>query len=194
MKMHKLLLITALPLLLNGCIGAAVLAGAGAGTVGGRMAMDNRTFGQQFKDRRISDKIHNNIMYDNELSHKAHINVATYNGVVLLVGEAQTPELKQHAQQVAENTKGIKKIYNQIALTGSESMLAAVDDSWVTSKVKTMLLRRKGVHSDEIKVVTENGVVYLMGSVSQQQATLAADTARRVGGVRKVVEVFEQHA
>ncbi|PHQ80873.1 MAG: phospholipid-binding protein [Coxiella sp. (in: Bacteria)] len=192
MDIRKLLLVATLPLLLNGCVGAALLAGASASTVGGKMAMDNRSFHQQFSDRDISDHVHDALFYDNQLNGRSHINVATYNGIVLLVGQTQTPELKERATEIAKATKGIRKVYNELGISGSESFFASVDDGWLTSKVKTMMLRRSGLHSDELKVVTENGVVYLMGDISQAQATLAADTARRVGGVRKVVEVFQQ--
>lgn len=194
MDIRKLLVIIALPLCLNGCVGAAIVAGAGIGATGGTMAYDRRSFHQQFSDRRISDEAKDTIINDATLSGRAHISVATYSGVVLLVGQTQTPELKQHVQDVVKQIKGVKKIYNEIQISGSESLFASVDDAWLTSKVKTMLIRRADLNSGQIKVVTENGVVYLMGNVSHEQANLAADATRRVGGVRKVVEVFQQHS
>lgn len=194
MDVRKLTAVVALALCLNGCVGAAVLAGAGLGASGGSMAYDRRSFHQQFSDRHISDQANDLLHEDESLSGRSHISVATYSGNVLLIGQAQTPELKEHAKELISNIKGVNKIYNEIAVSGSESLLASVDDAWITSKVRTMLIRRTDLNSGQIKVVTENGVVYLMGNVSHEQANLAADAARRVGGVRKVVEVFQQHS
>ena len=191
MKALKLLGVMILPVCLSGCVTAAVVAGLGAGAMSGSMAYDHRSVGHQVSDRSISNKAHDTLIYDSELYGKSHISVAVYNGTLLLVGEAQTPELKKRAEQIIASHKGIKKIYNEITISGSESTIAKLDDTWITSKVKTMMLRRKGLETSQIKVVTENGTVFLMGMVNKNQAGLAADTARRVGGVHKVVEVFD---
>lgn len=194
MDLRKLLLVLTIPLFLNGCVAGAVLAGVGAGAMGTNVASDHRGVSQQFADRGISNNAHDILTYDSALYKHSRISVATYDGVILLVGQVQTAELKQRAGKLAQQIHGVKKVYNELELSGDESMLASMDDSWITSKVKTMMLRRKGLTSGSIKIVTENGVVFLMGDVSHTQATLAADTARRVGGVRRVVEVFQQHS
>lgn len=194
MNLRNLLLVLTIPLFLNGCVAGAVLAGVGAGAMGANVASDRRGVNQQFADRGISNNAHDILNFDSELYKHARISVATYDGVVLLVGQVQTADLKQRAGKLAEQIHGVKKVYNELNVSGDESMLASIDDSWITSKVKTMMLRRKGLTSGSIKIVTENGVVYLMGDVSHEQAQLAADTARRVGGVRRVVEVFQQHS
>lgn len=194
MDLRKLIVVCTLPLLLSGCIGAALIAGAGAGALGGTVAYDNRSIHNQFSDRMISDKATNQLMYNNQLQNKSNISVATYNGVVLLIGQVQTPELKQYATEVVQKIEGVKKTYNELEVSGSESTFASLGDSWLTSKVKAMLVRREGVPSTQIKVVTEDGIVYLMGIISKEQANQAADAARRVDGVRKVVEVFEYRA
>lgn len=194
MDLRKFLLIATIPLFLNGCVAAAVLAGAGAGAMSANVASDRRGVSQQFADRGISNNAHDILTYDSQLYKHSRISTATYDGVILLVGQVQTPELKQRAGKLAQQIDGVKKVYNELSISGDESMLASIDDSWITSKVKTMMLRRAGLSSSNIKIVTENGVVYLMGDVSHQQAQLAADTARRVGGVRRVVEVFQQHS
>ena len=189
--LYQLCIISILPFLLTGCVAVAVVAGAGAGVAGETITHDNRSVSQQFTDRSISDKAQNALFYDPQLSGKSHISVATYNGVVLLIGQVQTADLKQHAQDVVSAVKGVKRVYNELAVSDSASFFSNVDDSWLTTKVKTMMVGRKELESSHIKVITDNGVVYLMGSVSPEQAALAADTARRVKGVVRVVEVFE---
>lgn len=193
MNLRKLLLIITLPMLLSGCVAGAIVAGAGLGAMSADVGSDRRGVKQEFADRRISNNAHDILTYDSELYKHSRISVATYDGVVLLVGQAQSNDLKQRAGKLAQQIDGVKKVYNELEVSGKESMLASMDDSWITSEVKTMMVRRHGLSSGAIKVVTENGVVYLMGDVSHEQAQLAADTARRIGGVRRVVEVFQQH-
>ncbi len=194
MDIRKLLLVLTIPLWLNGCVAGAVLAGVGVGALSTDVAGDHRGVKQQFADRGTSNNAHDRLTYDPQLYKHARISTATYDGTLLLVGQVQTEDLKQRAEKIALSLEGVKKVYNELEVAGNESMLANVSDAWITSKVKTMLLRRKGLRSEDIKIVTENGVVYLMGDVSHTQANLAADAARRVGGVRKVVEVFSQHS
>jgi osmotically-inducible protein OsmY len=194
MDIRKLALVLTIPLFLNGCVAGAVLAGVGAGAVGSSFASDHRGVKQQFADRSISNNAHDNLAYDQELFKHSRISTSTYNGTLLLIGQVQTEDLKKRAGKIAASIEGVKRVYNELQVSGKEGMLADMDDAWVTSKVKTMMLRRTGLRSGDIKVLTENGVVYLMGDVSHTQAGLAADTARRVGGVRKVVEVFQQHS
>ena len=187
----SLLILSTLPLLLTGCIAVAIVAGAGAAVEGENVAHDNRSMHQQFTDRSISDKAHNALTYDVQLNGRSHINVATYNGVVLLMGQVQTADLKQHAQDIVSQIKGVSRVYNELNIGDSASFFSDVDDSWITTKVKAMMLKRKELQSTDIKVITDNGVVYLMGNVSTEQGALAADTARRVKGVVKVVEAFQ---
>lgn len=187
----NVLILGVLPLFLSGCIAVAVIAGAGAGIEGENIAHDNRSVHQQFTDRSISDKAHNALLYDVQLNGRSHINVATYNGIVLLIGQVQTADLKQRAQDIVSQIKGVSRVYNELTISDPASFFSDVDDSWITTKVKTMMLQRKELQSTNIKVITDNGVVYLMGNVSTEQGALAADTARRVKGVVKVVEAFQ---
>lgn len=188
MNIKKTALILLLPFALSGCVGAAFLAGA---SIGGTMLYDNRNVHTQFSDRRITDQAQNILSNDTELSKHTNISIATYNGVVLMLGQAQSPALKDRAFQAVKSVSGIRKIFNEVQIAGLDSMLQTTSDAWITSKVKTEMLARRNLHSSEIKVITEDGVVYLMGNVTHAQGALASDTARRIGGVRKVVKAFE---
>ena len=108
-----------------------------------------------------------------------------------MVGQAQSEELRERAYDYVSRVKNIRRVYNQVKVSGSTSMLERSNDAWLTTKVKSALVAQKRVPSGLIKVVTENGDVYLMGIVSQYQAGLAANTARRVDGVREVIKVFQ---
>ena len=121
----------------------------------------------------------------------AHINVNTYNKVVLLTGEVASREQRALAGSTARNYQGVRQVYNELKLQGSSSLLARTNDSWLTTKLKTKLLANTDIVSGQIEVVTEGGIVYLMGIVTHATADRAAAVASHTGGVVKVVRVFE---
>lgn len=186
--MKRMLAILVLMIPLAGCIPAAFVAGAAAG---GAVIYDKRSMKTMLEDGKISNLAQSRINQDPQLKGRSHISVAAFDHIVLMVGQAQTPELKQRAYQIVASVPDIKRIYNEVQIEGSISYLQRSSDDWITTKVKSRMLATPGLNSTQIKVVTEAGVVYLMGEVSQSQGNLAADAARRVGGVVKVVKVFE---
>ncbi len=131
------------------------------------------------------------INQDPQLKGKVRVGISVFNHLVLMVGQAQTEELKQRAYEDVSEVDQITRIYNQIEVSKILTFKDRSADSWITSKVKTSMLATKGLSSSQIKVVTENRVVYLMGIVSSKQAELATSAARKVTDVRKVVQVFE---
>ncbi len=188
MSFLKNTLIIALIACLTGCYSAIFVAGA---TAGGSVVYDKRDFHTMIQDKNIAQNAQAKINSDKELHGNAHISVATFNGIVLLIGQARTAEQAQLAEQIVSTIPGIRRIYNEVNVSKSTRFTRRVDDTWITTKVKTAMIKTGGLHSTEIKVVTENGVVYLLGLVSRTQGNLAADAARRVAGVQKVVKVFE---
>lgn len=121
----------------------------------------------------------------------AHINIHTYNKVVLLTGEVPSAELRTIAGDTARNFRGVRQAYNELTIQGSSSLLARTNDTWLTTKVKSKLLAYKDIKGRQVKVVTENGIVYLMGIVTRADSDRIASTASQTAGVRKVVKVFE---
>lgn len=173
---------------LSGCVASALAVGA---TVGGAVVYDKRSFKVINQDRRAKQSAQNLIDHSKALRGRSHISVATFNHIMLLVGQAQTRELRDTAEKLVSNVKNVQRIYNEITITGASSLLQRTNDSWLTTKIKAAMLTAGRLHSTQIKVVTESGTVYLMGLVSHQQAKLATNVARRVSGVRKVVKVFQ---
>jgi osmotically-inducible protein OsmY len=167
-----------------------VIGGAGA-VVATSIVYDRRSVKTMMQDREIASQAQMAISDDLTLQGRSHISVIVFNHNVLLIGQVQTPELRARVYQIVHKLPRVKKIYNQLVISGVTTDLARTDDAWITTKVKAALLMQKGLHSLQLKIVTENGVVYLMGIVSHQQANLAVDVARRVRGVKKVVKVFE---
>jgi len=121
----------------------------------------------------------------------SHIVVVSHSGIVLLVGEVESEELKTKAGDVAQNIENVRSVHNELTIGGPISLVARSNDSWLTTKVKTKLIAHGAIDSTRIDVTTENGVVYLMGSVPQEQARYAVEVTQTVYGVEKIVKVFE---
>lgn len=173
---------------LQGCI---FVAGAAAGAAAIAVVYDHRTIKSTLEDTSIANKIADKIKSVPELKNDSHIEVAVFNRVVLLAGETPTPALRQQAEELARTVPGTVKIYNQITIQGPTSSLTRTSDSWITTKIRGEMLATENLKSSSIKVVTENGVVYLMGIVKREQADTAVDIARQVSGVQKVVKIFQ---
>lgn len=171
-------------ILLSGCV-AAVVTGAAVG-----MVYDRRSMRTIEADTRLFHVIHKNIVSNRQFSD-SRILVTSFNRVVLLVGQTPTASLRVLAEKIAQSTPGVERVYDEIIVGDPIALTQRTKDSWITSQVRSSMLARKGLESGSIRVVTENGVVYLMGVVTDRQAALAVDVARRINGVRKVVKIFQ---
>lgn len=150
-----------------------------------------RTFGTLLDDQQIETLAHVNLDKSDEGLKNAHISVTSYNGVVLLTGQVADSQLREKAAHVVGELKKVRQVHNELQIQGKTSLLARSNDTWLSSKVKTRLLADGDISGARIKVVTEDGVVYLMGLLSRIEAEKAADVARSTSGVQKVVRVFE---
>ncbi len=184
--MKKILLIAIMMCCLQGCVGAFV-AGAAAG---GAVIYDRRNLKTLAQDVKLSAAVSRAIHRDREF-RGSHIVTSSYHSVLLLAGQTPKDTLRVKAEQIAKAQPRVKRIYNEITINSPTSPLTRTSDSWITTKVKTEMLARKGLKSGAVKVITENGVVFLMGEVSPKQADLAVGVARDVSGVQKVVKVFD---
>ncbi|HSD59428.1 MAG TPA: BON domain-containing protein [Burkholderiales bacterium] len=186
--MRKLLLIPAVAALsvLAGC--AAAVVGTAAGTTA-VVAADRRTTGKFVEDQNIEIKGDSRI--NERFGDQVHVSVTSFNGMVLLTGEAPTEALKEEIGRVARGVESVRDVVNDIQLAAPASYGARSNDAYITSKVKARLLDSNAVQVNYVKVVTEAGVVYLMGMVTRKEAAAATDVASTTAGVRKVVKVFE---
>lgn len=173
---------------LSGC---AVVAIGGAGAAATATAIDSRTTGAQVEDQTIELKAYRALNADTELKQAAHLNVTSYNSVVLLTGETPTPALRRRAVALVKGIDKVTHIYDEIAIAAPSSLVSRSGDTYLTAKVKTRMFADEQLSGLKIKVVSENGVVYLMGLVSRAEADRATDIARRTGGARKVVRLFQ---
>ena len=172
---------------LQGCITTAVVTSAAVAT---KVATDPRTTGTQVDDEILEEKVAYNINKDEQIKQEARINVVAYNGKVLLIGQAPSMDVAETAKNLAAGVEGVTEIYNEIRQSEKIGFGQIMQDSWITTQVKSKLLVNGEVKATEVKVVTENSEVFLLGKVSQNQANAATDVARNTSGVKKVVKVF----
>ena len=151
-----------------------------------------RTAGAVIEDQSIETIVAVNLKADNQAFREARFNVVSHNGVVLLVGQIQNQSLKQKATEItAKASSKIKRIHNELEISEKRGILSRGNDSWIATKVRTLILANDEVPSNQIKVTVENGVVYLMGILTESEGDKAANVARNVVGVKKVIKVFE---
>ena len=151
-----------------------------------------RTAGAIIEDRSIETIVAVNLKADNQAFREARFNVVSHNGVVLLVGQIQNQSLKQKATEIVSKASSkIKRIHNELEISEKRGILSRGNDSWIATKVRTLMLANDEVPSNQIKVTVENGVVYLMGILTESEGDTAANVARNVVGVKKVIKVFE---
>jgi len=186
--MKKIFLVIAFSLCLEACIPTAFVAGAAAG---GAVIYDQRSAQTILDDRDITYRVQAKLNQDPELKGVARLSVAAFNHTVLIVGQAPTDDLKKRAENLAYLIPKVSRVYNEITVEKPASLIASSNDMWLTTKVKTALLAEKGLSSSQIKIVTESGVVYMMGIVSHNQANLATACTQKVAGVQKIVKLFE---
>lgn len=151
-----------------------------------------RTLGRKIDDSLIETKASVNIAKAHpELDSASHIIVASYNGVVLIAGQTPRQDLKQMAEQAAKVVQGVKRVHNELQLLLPTSALVRSNDAWLTTRIKTAMLTDNSIPGSRIKVITENGIVYLMGLVTRQEAARATTVAQSVSGVQRIVRLFE---
>lgn len=191
--MRKIILISSVFLLtlfsLSGCVPMVLTGiGAGAGT-GALMVEDRRSSGIFIEDERLELKISRRI--SEHLGDKAHVNVTSFNRNVLLTGEAPDEFTKKEIEKLAMSIENVKNTSNEVAIGPNSSLASRSNDTLITSKVKTRFISNGEFQINHIKVITENGVVYLMGLVTKKEGDAAAQIASATVSVTKVVKVFE---
>jgi osmotically-inducible protein OsmY len=176
---------TALAASLSACA-PLVLGGAAVGAV---MAYDRRTSGAQVDDEAI--ELRGASALRQALGERGHVNITSYNRQVLLTGEVPNEQAKQAAEQAVSKVDAVKGIVNELAVMANTTLAQRSNDTLVTGKVKATLLDDRSLYVGAFKVVTERGVVYLMGRVTQKEAERATQLTRNIGGVQRVVRIFE---
>jgi len=170
---------------LAGCVPLLV---GGAAMGGGMVAADRRTTGIQFEDESIELKAASRVR---DLATLGHVNVTSYNRVVLITGEVPGAAEKAAVEQAVTKIENVRSVINELGIGQNSSVGSRTTDTFITTKVKATLVDAKDVHANAYKVVVERAIVYLMGRVTEREAARGTELARSVSGVQKVVRAFE---
>ncbi len=175
-------------LTLSACVAPVLVAGAAGGA---SVANDKRTNQTMLDDQVIEAKAKNAIYADSKMAKRIHINITSYNRVVLLTGEALSKAERNKIVNITRHLDKVRRVHNEIQIADLTGLSSRTGDSWITSKVKSKMLATKNFPSTRIKVVTENGSVFLMGLVTKKLGRQAAAITSKVSGVQRVIKLFE---
>ena len=161
-----------------------------AGVAGSALvATDRRTSGTQLEDETI--ELRASAKVRDTFGEKVHVNVTSYNRQVLLTGEVPSEQERQAVSAIVEKVENVKSVANELSAMPNASLGSRSNDLVVTGKIKATLIDSRDLFANAFKVVTERNTVYLMGRVTQREADSATALIRNVGGVNKVVRMFE---
>lgn len=198
-KPDPFMMLAGIMLMLQGCAAAVLSTGApgvagaagAAGAASAATAVGRRSAGTVVDDQVIEFKATARLLRDRTIFESSHVNATSYNGILLLTGETPDLALRSRAEDLVKDIEKVRRVQNELAIVAPSSLLSRSSDAVITGKIKTAIGRYDIRVAARTKVVTENGVVYLMGLLRTEEADAATNIARRIGGVQRVVKIFE---
>lgn len=179
------LLMLIAPVWLFGCVPVAAV----GVTAGALMIVDRRPTDTYLTDEAIEIRAANRI--NERFGERVHVNVTSFNRMALLTGEAPDEATRAEIEKIVAGVPNVRALTNEIQIAGVSSLSSRSNDAFITSKVKARFVDARRFNAAHVKVITEAGIVYLLGLVTQREADAAVEVARTTAGVRKVVRVFE---
>lgn len=185
------------PLLITGLVAATltlqacaplIVAGAGAGAVGGNAASSSLSIGTQVEDSTIKAKVVDVLNQYPALQNNSNVEIIVFNRIVLILGQVPSQALKTDIANDAANVPRVRMVYNQLTVGPAVSFGRYAKDAWITTKIKGEMIGN--VNPADFKVVTEDGVVYLMGLTTKAEGDVASRIASRTTGVKQVIEAY----
>ncbi len=189
LSVRRLMLGTLAVCTVAGALTACAPLVVGGAAVGALVAIDRRTSGAQLEDEGIELRAASRIR--EALGDRVHVNTTSYNRQVLLTGEVPNDAARQQVEQIVSRVENVRSVVNELAVLGNTTLTQRSNDVLITGKVRASLVDAKDLYAGAFKVVTERGTTYLMGRVTQREADRATAITRTVGGVQKVVRIFE---
>lgn len=174
-------------LMLTAC-GPALIAGAAGGA---KVLHDRRTTGTMVEDQAIELKAANLLRQNPQLRENARIKFVSYDNNLLIIGQVPSQNASDQIENLARNVDKVQKIYNELEIGAPKSIMTSSSDAWLTTKAKAAAVADKNIDPLHVKVISENGVVYLMGLVTREEADAATECVREMDGVQRVVRAFE---
>ncbi|AMC99593.1 MULTISPECIES: BON domain-containing protein [Halomonas] len=181
------LFLTAFLLTLAGC--TTVTGVANPGTIDENYG--KRTLGAQVEDESIETKIAHNLRRNDARLGDARINVDSYNAIVLLTGQVPSEELKQKATEIARDVRNVRDVHNELSVAANLPASQRMSDTWINTRIRTSLATDETIDTSRLRFVTENASVYVMGIVTRAEADRIVNAISRIGGVQRIVKVFD---
>ncbi len=150
-----------------------------------------RTFGAYVDDERLETVIEVNLRKADPRFAEAHINIMSFNGVVLLTGEVPNSDLRQIAGETVRSINKVRQVHNELLVQSNSTFFSRSNDNWIATKLRSKILGERDIESERVKIVVENRVVFLMGLLTREEADKFSDMAAKITGVEKVVRVIE---
>lgn len=183
----RLPLLFCLVFILNGCV--TMLDATSDGPI--EPDPGKRTFGAYVDDQRLEAMIQVNLRKADPRLADAHINVMSFNGVVLLTGEVPSSDLRQAAGETVRAISKVRQVHNELLVQSNSTVFSRTNDNWIATKLRSKILANREIESERVKLVVENRVVFLMGLLTREEANLVSGIAAEISGVEKVVRVIE---
>ena len=172
-------------LLLSGCVSVGVTSAS--------LIYDNYALNNSVQNHLLDLKADHKVdALEQEKSQHSNITAVTYDQVVLLLGQTDSPMIRKRAGELVSNIPGVQRVFNQITIGPEISLAQKLKDVWLTTKLRAKFIAVKELNATLFKIVTENSVVYLMGTVPKIQADIAVYVAKHTRGVKKVVKALRQ--
>lgn len=169
---------------LQGCLGAS------AAATGAQAVYNKQTLREGSENHLITMRANRAIYIDTDRFKETSVSISAFHYIVLLTGQVATQEQREEIGEIVKNVPDVEKVYNFISVGPIPSPFTQMHDSWITSKIKSQFIASADIDPNQIKVVTENGMVYLMGILPHEQADIAVDIAKSTSGVKGVVKIF----
>ena len=167
---------------LSSCMNAAM--------TGAQVVYDRHNLQKKLNDNYITMRAYRSIYADTKKFKDTNVSVSTFNNVVLLAGQVPKPDMRNQIEKIVQKIPDIHEIHNLITVSNPVSTLTQISDTWITTKIKAQLIAANEIDPSKIKVITENGTVYLIGIIPPEQAQQAVQIARTTSGVQNVIKVF----
>jgi osmotically-inducible protein OsmY len=182
--MKKLIVLLTTFSLLTGCSGVGVV------TSSTQAIYDRYDLQHNLNNDEIGLQIDHTIASDPAFA-QSHVEVSAFNYRILLVGTTSSEKLRRKAAKIAAYTHDVVHVYNFIRVAPQDDSSSVMNDGWITTKIRTKIISNAKVNPNQIKIVTDNGIVYLMGLLTPKEAKIAVDTARHTADVKEVFELFQ---
>lgn len=162
----------------------------GIAVSGAQAVYDRHNIQKKLDDNYTSMQAYRAIYLNTDKYKNTHVSIATYNDAIIITGQTPEVEQKDEITLLVKNFAENRKVYNFAEIASPSSVITRASDSWITSKIKLKLIATNNIDPTKIKVVTENGTVFLMGMVLKEDADTAVDIAQNTSGVQSVVKIF----